>query len=346
MKLRGFGVGAMMYGLGYGFSRPDFASAEVEMASDGSVTVWNGASELGQGLRTALCQIAAQELGISYSQTVIISADTGSTPDSGPVSASRSVYVQGKAVIQACDDLKTQFKIMASELLNTGIENINFYNGSFIDNNNPSKETRITDVAAECHKLGKRFRGYGWINNTTSDVDPADSQGDAYSAYCWASQLVEVEIDLDTGKTKCVRIVSATDAGKAINPQIVEGQVEGGAMQGLGFVLMEDMILEEGVFKNANLSTYLIPTASDVPIVESIIVEVPDPTGPYGAKGVGEPATIPTAPAILNAIARIIGVRIKQTPATAEKILIALGKIPPTGRNDLPKLDEIPYPPL
>ena len=235
---------------------------------------------------------------------------------------------------------------MASELLQTQVESIVFNNGSFEQKNNPANCIRITSVAAECHKRGKRFRGYGWFNNTTSDVDPANSQGDAYSAYCWASQLVEVEIDTDTGKTKCVRIISATDAGKAINPQIVEGQVEGGAMQGLGFALMEEMVVEDGVFKNSNLSTYLIPTASDVPVVESILVEVPDPTGPYGAKGVGEPATIPTAPAILNAIARIIGVRIRQTPATPERILTALVKIPPAEKNNLPALDEIPYPPL
>lgn len=346
MKHRGLGIGAMMYGLGYGFSRPDFASAEVEMASDGSVTIWSGASELGQGIRTALCQIAAQELGVPYHQATIISADTGSTPDAGPVSASRSVYIQGKAVIQACEDLKAQFFPIAAELLGAEKERLVFEDGYFKPVNNPAKTIGVAPIAAESHKRGKRFRGYGWINNTTSDVDPETSQGDAYSAYCWASQLVELEIDDETGKVKVLRIISATDAGKAINPQIVEGQVEGGAMQGMGFALMEDMIVEEGVFKNANLSTYLIPTAADVPVVESLLVEVPDPTGPYGAKGVGEPATIPTAPAILNAIARASGVRIYQTPASPERILKTLGKLPRLEKEQQPSLEEIPYPPV
>jgi CO/xanthine dehydrogenase Mo-binding subunit len=346
MKLRGIGIGSMMYGVGYGFSRPDIASAEVDMAADGTVTLWSGASELGQGIHTALLQIAAQELGVPYEDTRIISADTASTPDSGPVSASRSVYVQGRAVIQACADLKSQLTLTAAELLDTIPEMIGFASGLFFVDGDPSKSLPIARVAEECQKRGRRSRGLGWVNNTTSDVNPETSQGDAYSSYAWASQLVEVEVDTDTGLVKVLRIASATDTGKTINPTGSEGQIEGGAVMGMGFALMEKMVVEEGVFKNTNFTTYLIPTAADVPeIVDSLLVEVPDPTGPYGAKGIGEPATIPTTPAILNAIADATGKRVFMTPANPENILTLLGKIDSGGGKTHP-LDDIPYPPI
>ncbi len=345
MKRRGIGVSSMIYGLGYGFSRPDFASAEVEIASDGTVTVWSGASELGQGIRTTLCQIAAQELGVAYEDTRIISADTASTPDAGPVSASRSVYVQGRAVIEACADLKNQLAMLAAELLGVSPEEMVFMGDSFIPKGDPSRAVSIQKAAGESHARGKRFRGLGWVNNTTSDVDPQTSQGDAYSAYAWASQLAEVEVDTETGQVRVLRLASATDAGKAINPLIVEGQVQGGAVQGLGFALMENMVVENGIFKNADLTTYLIPTAADVPVIDSLLVEVPDPTGPYGAKGIGEPATIPTAPAIFNAIAHATGQRIRSTPASPENLLRLLGKIE-VEKEDTLSFDDLPYPPV
>lgn len=343
MKLYGIGVSSMMYGLGYGFSRPDFASAEVEIASDGTVTLWSGASELGQGIRTALSQIAAQELGVAYEDTHILSADTASTPDAGPVSASRSLYVQGRAVIQACEDLMGQLTLLAAELLGVPAGEVEFSAGSFAVRGEPARSLSIRRVAEVSHQRGRRFRGLGWVNNTTSDVDHDTSQGDAYSAYAWASQLAEVEVDTDTGLVKVLRLVSATDAGKAINPLIVEGQVQGGAVQGMGFALMENMVVENGVFKNADLTTYLIPTAADVPPIESLLVEVPDPTGPYGAKGIGEPATIPTAPAILNAIANAVHRRVRSTPASPENVLRLLGKIEPE-KEDTLSPDDLPYP--
>lgn len=342
MKLRGIGVGSMVYGLGYGFARPDFASAEIEVAFDGSVTLWNGASELGQGLRTVLCQIAAGELGIPYEYVKIISADTEKTPDSGPVSASRATYVQGNAVVKACNDLKEQLSELAADLLDTTPDKIEFNDSSVYDREDSSNWLPFTKLAGEAHARGQRFRGHGWHNITTSDVNPEDSQGDAYATYAWASQLAEVEVDTDTGKVTVLRLASATDAGKAINPKGVEGQIEGGAVQGLGFALTEDMIVEQGVFQNSRFSTYIIPTAADVPRIDPLIVEVYDPTGPHGAKGVAEPATIPTTPAILNAIADAIGKRITRTPASPERVLQALGILEPAG-DDI-DWDDIPYP--
>lgn len=343
MKLRGLGVGSMQYGLGYGFSRPDFAAAEVELAPDGTVTIWNGASELGQGLQTLLCQVGAEELGIPYEDTQIISADTGRTPDSGPVSASRSTYVQGNAVVNACKDLKKYMAELAGELLEVHPSDLVFQDGQVYHTSQPQTSITFRALAGEMHKRGRRIRGSGYHNITTDDVDPDTAQGDAYASYAWASQLAEVEVDTETGQVEVLRLASATDAGKAINPIMVEGQIEGGAVQGLGFALMEDMIVEQGIFKNAKLSTYLIPTAADVPFIEPLIVEVYDPTGPYGAKGIAEPATIPTAPTIFSAITNAIGKRILFTPASPENILRLLDKIPNEKEETITEND-IPYP--
>lgn len=343
MKMRGVGVGAMVYGLGYGFSRPDFSTTDIELAPDGTVTIWNGASELGQGLQTLLCQLVAQELGIPYEDTFIISADTGRTPDAGPVSASRSTYVQGNSAIKACRDLKEPLSELAGELLHVDPKQLVFNNGLVHDQTDPTSYITFHNLAGEMHKRGRRVRGSGYHNITTADVDPETSQGDAYATYAWASQLAEVEVDTETGHVTVLRLASATDAGKAINPKMVEGQIEGGAVQGLGFALMEEMIVEQGEFKNAKLSTYLIPTAADVPMIEPLIVEVYDPTGPYGAKGIAEPATIPTAPTIFNAIANAIGKRVRFTPASPEKILRLLGKLEDV-KEEILSLDDLPYP--
>jgi len=345
MKARGLGIGAMMYGIGYGFSRPDYGVAEIEMAQDGSLTIWSGASELGQGLRTVLCQMAAQELGILYDHIRIISSDTERTPDAGPVSASRSTYVQGTAVVNACHDLKRELKGLAAELLETDSDLLEFRDGMVYVIGEPSNSMPFEALAEQIHKQGKHFRGLGRFDNTTADVDPATSQGEAFSQYAWASQLAEVEVDTETGRVTVLRLASATDAGKAINPSMAEGQIEGGAVQGLGYALMEEMKVQEGVFRNASFSNYLIPTAADVPPIDPLIVEVPDPLGPYGAKGIGEPATIPTTPAILNAIADALGQRVKRTPASPENILVVLGKLRLEKEEQLSE-DDLPYPPL
>jgi len=344
MKVKGIGYGAMLYGVGYGFARPDYGSAEVEISADGTVCIWNGGSELGQGLATILCQFAAQELGIAYEKTRIFSADTALTPDSGPVSASRSTFVQGAAIVNACGQLKDALFEMLSEKFGVSRENISIVDENIINTENSRKIISFVEAAGEMHNRGMRTRFSGWYSNMTHDVDPETSQGDAFRQYAWASQVAEVEVDLDTGVVKVLKIASATDAGQAVNPMLVEGQIEGGAIQGLGYALMEEMKVQNGEFLNASLSNYIIPTAKDSPIIESLIVEVPDPNSPHGVKGVGEPAMIPTAPAILNAINNAIGKRIYDLPASPERILSALGKISDTTEDIQTMIEKMPYP--
>jgi CO/xanthine dehydrogenase Mo-binding subunit len=184
----------------------------------------------------------------------------------------------------------------------------------------PDKKISFKKLARECHNLGLQMVQTAWYDNTTNDVDVETGQGDAYSAYAYASQLAEVEVDTETGKVDVLRIVSATDAGKAINPSNVEGQIEGGAVMGIGYGLTEEIKVQQGFLKTRSLGEYMIPTSMDVPRIDPHIVEVPVSRGPYGAKGVGEPALIPTTPAMLNAIADAVDVRVTELPANLENL--------------------------
>jgi nicotinate dehydrogenase medium molybdopterin subunit len=323
-KKRGIGIGAMYYGIGYGFNRADIGSSTIEMAEDGTTTIYSGACDMGQGVATIIAQVAAEVIGITPEMIRVVPADTGSTPDAGPTSGSRATFVQGVAVKTASEDMRKQILEMASEMLECPIAELRARAGQIYRLGSEGPSTSIAQVANEIHRLGRRCQSWGWHDNTTKDVDPQTSQGDAYATYGWATQLAEVEVDTETGQVQVLRIVSATDAGKAINPVAVEGQIQGGAAMGLGYALYEQHILENGVPRTGSLAFYLVPTSMDVPQIECHIIEVPDPKGPFGAKGVAEPATIPTTPAILNAICDAIGVRITETPATPERVYNAI----------------------
>jgi CO/xanthine dehydrogenase Mo-binding subunit len=320
MKKRGLGVGSMFYGIGYGFNRPDIGAAHVEIAEDGTATLYSGVCDLGQGIQTLLAQIVVTELGVPMNEVRVVNADTGATPDSGPTSGSRATFVQGQAVRHACLDVKARLIEMAARMIGVSPDELEVANGLVQSRRSPDRSTSVLRVVDEMHKQGKRCIGWGWQDITTKDVDALTSQGDAYQTFGWATQLAEVEVDTETGFVQVTRLVSATDAGHAINPVGVEGQVQGGAVMGLGYALYEQHVVDEGRPKTTSLAFYLVPTPLDVPEIECLIVEVPDPMGPYGAKGVSEPATIPTTPAILNAIYDAVGVRVTETPATPERI--------------------------
>jgi CO/xanthine dehydrogenase Mo-binding subunit len=319
MKKRGVGVGSMFYGLGYGFSRQDIASATIEVCEDGSVIVRSGEVDFGQGSDTILCQITAEELGIPYDSIQMVTADTLTTPNAGPTSASRVTYVTGMAMLKAARAMKKNLQTMAERIL--GQTDLLFGDEKVYSLSHPEKIISFKALAKAAHLGGLPMVETAWHDITTQDVDPETAQGDAYSAYAYATQLAEVEVDTETGEVQVLRIVTATDAGRAINPMNVEGQIEGGVAMGLGYALTEEIALEGGYLKTPSLGDYMIPTSLDVPPIETHIVEVPVSTGPYGAKGVGEPASIPTGPAILNAISDALGVRITELPAKPENLL-------------------------
>ena len=326
MKKKGRGIGSNLYGIGYGFSRPDHSSSMIEVANDGTVTILSGACDIGQGSDTALCQIAAQELGIPYEDVRIISADTAVTPDALASTASRQTFVSGKAVQLAARDVKTHLLKYAAVLLDCSPEELSIENGTVISERIKDKTMPFSELADLAHANGKQFIGFAWYDNTTKDVDHETNQGNAYAVYIYATQVVDVEVDIDTGDITVLRVAAAHDVGRAINPMMIEQQVEGAVAQGIGYGMMEEVILENGITKTPSFTKYLIPTALDMPHVDTYIIEEPIECGPFGAKGVGEGAVIPTAAALVNAVYDAIGIRFRTLPITPEKVLAALSE--------------------
>jgi len=326
MKKRGRGIGCNLYGVGYGFNRPDHSAALIEVADDGSVTILSGACDIGQGSDTVFCQIAAEELGVPYEDVRIISADTAFTPDALATSASRQTFVSGKAVQLAARDAKQHLLSYCAKLTGAPQESLEIKNGMIYSRSDASVSMSFTDLAYAAHANGKQFYGFAWFDNTTSDVNPDTNQGDAYATYIYATQVADVEVDTDTGEVTVLRVFAAHDVGKAINPMMIEQQVEGAVVQGVGYAIMEEVILENGITMTPGFTKFLIPTSLDAPDCITCIVESQGEKGPYGAKGVGEGAIIPTAVAVVNAVYDAIGVRITDLPITPEKILAALEK--------------------
>lgn len=324
VKKRGIGVGSMWYGVG-NTALPNPASAFVEWLDDGTANLLIGCADIGQGSDTVMAQIAAEELGIPAEDVYVTSADTLVTPEGGATSASRQTYITGNAVRLAAAEAKEVALGEATIMLNISAGNIAFADGVvFADGKATS--IKVTDVIANCRKKGRLTLGKGWFNPDTTSLDPQTGQGSPYGTYAFATQVAEVEVDTETGKVEVLKLVAAHDVGTAINPLLVEGQIEGGSAMGLGYGLFEEVTTAGGDIKNSNFTDYLLPTVLDVPEITSIIVEDKEPTGPFGAKGVGEPALIPTAAAIANAVYNAIGVRIFSLPITPEKVLKALAE--------------------
>lgn len=323
MKRRGVGHGCMWYGIG-NTGLPNPASAYVEVLDDGSVIVLTGCADIGQGSDTVLSQIAAEELGIDLEAVHVTSADTEVTPEAGATSASRQTYISGNAVRKAAKEAKAVLKTEAADHFDTTEDNIVFANNTVSVKDEPEQNFDFVELVEKCRSKGILTLGSGWFNPKTTGLDPETGQGNPYATYAFATQIAEVEVDMLTGEVDVLNIVAAHDVGKAIHPVNVEGQIEGGISMGVGYALMESVELDKGKVLNDNFSEYIIATSLDMPEVHPIIVECEEESGPFGAKGVGEPATIPTAPAILNAIYDAIGVRFYELPVTPDKILEAL----------------------
>jgi CO/xanthine dehydrogenase Mo-binding subunit len=302
---RGIGISTIFYGCFIGASGKDMSrsGAYVQLEPDGSVRFSVGTTEMGQGMITVLSQIVAEELDIEYDKVHMTPVDTSRVPDSGPTVASRATVMSGRALQDACKQLR--------QLLFE------------IGGNDPT--ISVTEaIKLSYHKRG-RVAAHGWDVAPPTFYDNEKGQGDAYSAYAWATNIIEVEVDSQTGTVDVINIWAAHDVGKAINPQTVEGQIEGGSLQGLGYGRYEQIVFtRNGRVLSNNLGTYLIPTAKDTPNIHSIIVEEPWIEGPYGAKGIGEPPIIGIAPALTNAIANAVGIRLNEIPATPERVWAAL----------------------
>lgn len=323
MKKRGFGVGCMWYGVG-NTGLPNPAGAFVDLLDDGTVNLLSGAADIGQGSNTVMAQIVAEELGVDFDDVLITSADTGITPEGGATSASRQTYISGNAVLRAAREAKKVLVGEAAELFGVDASEIVVKNHRVYVKGKEDNAKKIQDVIASCRSKGKITIGHGWFNPNTTALESETGEGSPYGAYAFATQVVEIEVDTETGQVEVINIFAAHDVGTAINPMQVEGQIEGGSTMGLGYGLYEEVKKEDGKIKTPSFATYTIPTAMDVPNVYPIIVEDPVENGPFGAKGVGEPALIPTAAAIANAVYNALGIRIMELPVTPEKVLSQL----------------------
>jgi CO/xanthine dehydrogenase Mo-binding subunit/aerobic-type carbon monoxide dehydrogenase small subunit (CoxS/CutS family) len=311
---RGMGVAGMWYGCGNtSLSNP--STIRIGVKPDGRIALHQGAVDIGQGSNTVIAQIAAQALGAPLDAIDLVGADTDLTPDCGKTSASRQTFVTGKAAEKAGRALRAEILRCA----NAGPEAaILFSPGAVVVRDGARAQTLdLADFAPDAH--GYALAAEETFDPPTSPLD-ADGQGEPYAVYGFGAHLAEIEVDLELGTVKVLRLTTAHDVGKAINPTLVEGQIEGGAMQGLGLALMEEFHPGKG----ENLHDYLIPTIGDRPMMEHILIEDASPVGPYGAKGIGEQALIPTAPAIFNAIHDACGLRVTRAPATPDRIRAGL----------------------
>jgi len=318
---RGVGIGSMWYGIGNtGVQNP--STARVEMDPDGRVTLFTGAADIGQGSSTVLAQIAAEILGLEPAQIHLVVADTRFTTNAGATSASRQTYISGNAVRDASLKLAEVLLTEAVDVLKTPKSSLGLEHGFAVDSRHSDRRVPLAKLAARAHSRGGTLVWQGYFDPETTPLDPETGQGVPYATYAFASHLALVTVDVQTGEVNVSKIVAAHDVGRAVNPMNVEGQIQGGIAMGIGFALMEEFIPG----KTSSMGDYHIPTSLDMPEIVPIIVEDPEPSGPFGAKGVGEPALIPTAPAVLNAIADALGKRVYRLPARPERVREAASK--------------------
>ncbi len=318
---RGVGVASMWFGIGTTTGEKP-SHADMELLPTGRVRVLAGAPDAGQGSDYVLRRVAARTLNVPLPQVDLVRGDTDLTCDTGSCTGSRVTFYVGNAVRLASGALRRAIIEAAAREMEAPTDILEIRDGHVIAREAPGRRIALADLARRVEARGSRLREGGTWDPETCPLDPATGLGSPYATYASASQLAEVEVNVRTGVVRVRRVVAAHDVGKVLNPVGAHGQVEGAVVMGIGFALTEEFV--PGVTRG--FAHYRIPTTHDVPEVETIFIERPDPKGPFGAKGLGECALIPTAPAIVNAIADATGVRITRLPATRERILQSLAQ--------------------
>ena len=313
---RAWGFAAAYKNTGLGGGAPDKAGAEVELFADGTLEVRTSSAELGQGLVTVLQMIVAEEFGVNPQRVKVLVMDTDRTPDGGPTTASRQTYVSGNAALYAARTLRQAIATTLAEKFDQSPQDIHFEEGLARVN---GQSIALGDVVQWMQQEGRKPRAL--YEYSAPQTKPLGDGGDMHFAYAFAAQAVEVEVDIRTGEVGVLRVIAANDVGKAINPLGLQGQVEGGIMMGIGNALIENFIVDDGYIFTDRMARYRIPSIVHTPKMTSIIVEHPTAEGPYGAKGIGEIVSIPTTPAITNAIYNAVGVRIDRLPVDQEEIV-------------------------
>jgi xanthine dehydrogenase molybdenum-binding subunit len=325
-KGEGVGLASLIHvGGGARVYKSDGCGTIIKINDYGNVDVFTGATDMGQGADTVIAQIVAEELGLGVEDIHIIHDDTDVCPWDVGAHASRTTFVAGNSALMAARKVKERILEMASRMLEAPPEILQLRDRKIIPKENPEKALDIAKVLRKTH-----FSSGGDMLMAEHFFDPAnenldrDFRGNMSMTYSFGTHGVRVKVDEETGKVEIRDYVAAHDVGRAINPMLLEGQVYGGVMMGIGYALTEQVILEKGEMMNPNFRDYKIPTAKDVVPIQAPVIETIDEFGPYGAKGIGEPGCVPTAPAVANAVYDAIGVRIKDLPITPEKVLAAI----------------------
>jgi xanthine dehydrogenase molybdenum-binding subunit len=313
------GGGARIY-------KSDGCGAIVRIDDFGKITLITGANESGQGSETTMALIVAEVLGADINDITVINSDTDIKPWDVACHASRTTFIGGNAALKAAQDAKRQLLELAAEQLKTSPEKLVLKNGSIFAEDDPAKSMPIARAVRSAHFKagGKMIVGQYFYDPPNEMVDPKTQVGNLSAAWAFGTQAAKVEVDPETGKVKLLKFVAVHDVGRTIHLLGLEGQIEGGVAMGAGYALSEELVMKKGVPQNPNFLDYKLMTAADMPEVEIHLIETNDPEGPFGAKGIGEAGAICAPPAIANAVADALGIRITDLPITPEKVLKAL----------------------
>jgi len=320
-KKRGIGLSISFRGCSLGAEAIDAAGIILSLKKDGSVNLYSGLAENGQGLKTVYCQIAGEILGLDIDRINFMEVDTLISPDSGSTVASRATLIGGNAVKKAANNLKNRIKKFIAESYEQTEDDIVLKDGK-IYGKKSIEIMSIAKMSSMAAMEGVCLTSYGWYVSPEISWDEEIGQGNPYFTYVYGCQVAEVEVDIKTGEINVLKMTAAHDVGRAINPANVKGQIYGGVMMGLGYGIMEELKTNQGYIQNTNFDEYLIPTVKDMPDIDPIIVENPDPDGPFGAKSIGEPTLELGAAAIANAVANAADKRIRSLPINLEQIIV------------------------
>jgi CO/xanthine dehydrogenase Mo-binding subunit len=315
-RRRGVGVACGWHGISGSAGAQDQGGALIFLNPGGTFSIRVGLSDLGQGLRTIIAQVASHGLGVDISQVDVCHPDTDIDPWSGTTTSSRATVIAGQAVILACQEAKSFLRRVSAPLLGCDTSDVTFHREG-VENPRSGAKRSFAELAGVTGGKGSILAGRSWWIHP----DPAlEDNPLGYRTYSFGTHIVELEVDVETGRVTLLRMVACHDPGKALNPSAVIGQVEGGVAMGIGFALMEQVLTENGVMMNTTLRDYLAPTSLDVPEITTLLLETPYGQGPHGAKGVGEIVTVPTAAAVANAVSAALGIRVTELPMTPEKV--------------------------
>lgn len=321
-KRRGLGIAIMYHGNSLGPEGNDYAAVHMQIDKAGVVSFRTGLTEYGTGAPSGLIQIAAETMHLPMNHFKLEPPDTDFCTDTGPTVASRTITIGGRATQMVAGKLHQKLKEIAAELLGCADSEVESADAKYYPKSNLEHSVSYSEVIGYAYKKGIQLKEAGTFTAPKCEYDPETSQGTTYLQYTYGAVTAEVEVDTETGQVQVIKMVAAYDVGKVINPLSLEGQIEGGTVQGLGYGIMEELVHKDGIVLNPNLADYYIPTSLDIPEIKTIVLEYPGHLGPYGAKAIGEPPIVLPAPAIVNAIDNALGVRFCEIPATPDRVLI------------------------